>query len=48
MRATKLVKHVGFDHPVRINVEDFDPEIHAELDTDKPAAKKAAAKKAAG
>ncbi len=32
MPETKLVRHVGFEHPILINVEDFDPAVHSALD----------------
>ena len=42
MRPTKYVKHIGFDSPILINSEDFDPAVHSELDAEQPkSAKKA-------
>ena len=32
MPDTKTVQHIGFDQPITINVDDFDPAVHREID----------------
>lgn len=40
MADSRYVKHVGFDDPILINAEDFDPEVHSEVEADAPTKKR--------